>query len=210
MTTDYAEFLREAIVALAMRDSESACGALSPIAGLTWSERLTCRQGSGMVGTAPVHGSKKRTFSRARSAATFARDGYTCVYCGIRVVARPVAVLLHDICPETLPYHVHYKHGFIHPLFWTNVAEADHLVPGSTGGSWDDLANHVTACSRCNAVKGDAEAGPMKPTPPRPGDWDGLVPLYRLAWVRAGRPRSQYHESWIRVLERATADQARH
>jgi len=81
------------------------------------------------------------------------------------------------------------------------VAEADHLVAGSVGGAWTDPDNHVTACVCCNTRKGDASIEEIgwKLIEPTPG-WDGLVPLYRRVWERAGRPRPAFHLRWLRAL----------
>jgi len=202
--TDYAGPLQGAIVALAAGDRGTAKAALDPIAGQIWTDRFKMRSSAQPASTTPLERAAKRSFSIARSANTFTRDHFCCVYCEKRVVARAVAVLLHDAFPEAIPYNQRYKHGSMHPLFWTNVAEADHLVPGAGGGSWLELSNHVTACSHCNAVKSDAPAEKWR-IGPSAHAWDGLVSHYRAAWDHAGRPREKYHGSWIRALERAAA-----
>lgn len=204
---DYADVLREAVSALATHGAEAARVALEPIARLTWLERYALRRPTRPIAPQSLDGGGKRSFSIARSAATFVHDGFRCWHCSRRVVSRSIAVLLHDVYPSGVPYNVHYKHGFIHPLFWTNVAEADHLKPGSSGGSWDDPSNHVTACSLCNAKKSNAEPERLTAHTGKSEAWDGLLSLYRDAWIRADRPRRRYHEAWIRAFEKAAGEQ---
>lgn len=205
--TDYADFVQAAITALARKDRQAAQAALGPIAGQIWTERFKMHKRVQPATPLSSPRADKRSFSITRSAETFARNGFSCVYCDTRVVARSIAVLLHDAFPEEIPYNQRYKHGSMHPLYWTNVGEADHLIPGAGGGSWLDLANHVTACSLCNAKKSDAPAEKWR-IGPAAHSWDGLVPHYRAAWECLGRPREQYHGTWIRALERAAAVRA--
>lgn len=199
--TDYANEIAAAVTALAGQGAEAAREALIPIADQTWTVRVKHRRRSPSTPTSPFEGAGSRSFRESRSAATFVRDGFACVHCGVRVVARPLAVLLHDVSPTAIKYHKHYKRGAIHPLFWTNVAEADHLVPGSLGGSWDDLSNHVTACVLCDATKADAEAQGLGRAASDQARRDGLIPFYRRAWEQAGRPRRAYHAKWLRAFE---------
>ena len=63
----------------------------------------------------------------------FARDNFTCRYCGI----------------ELEPY--------FHPTgwnkgHWRSGLEVDHVIPLSRGGT-NDEANLVTACANCNRTK---------------------------------------------------------
>jgi hypothetical protein len=141
----------------------------------------------------------RRSFSSRRSAATFIRDGFHCRYCGCEVVPRPFAVLLSALYPKELPYTVHYKLGYMHPAYWTRVAEADHLVPGSAGGPWTDPENHVTACVVCNTRKGRYTLGAIgwKLGPVRRTSWDGLISLYDQVWHKAGSPDPRYHRPWL-------------
>jgi 5-methylcytosine-specific restriction endonuclease McrA len=143
----------------------------------------------------------KRSFSPARSAATFRRDHFRCRYCCSEITPRPIAALMHTLYPSELPFHENYKRGHVHPLFWTRVAEADHLNAGTRGGGWDDPDNHVTACVRCNTLKGNLSVEELGwvLSDPIPG-WVGLVPLYPLVWERAGRPRAVFHSPWLRAF----------
>jgi 5-methylcytosine-specific restriction endonuclease McrA len=144
----------------------------------------------------------RRAFSLHRSAATFRRDYFRCRYCGAEIIPKPIAVLMHWLYPRELPFHPNYKAGCMHPLFWTRVAEADHLVAGSVGGAWTDPDNHVTACVCCNTRKGNASIEEIgwKLMDPTPG-WDGLVPIYQRIWEHAGRPEPTFHQRWLRALD---------
>ncbi len=109
-----------------------------------------------------------------------------------------------DLYPFELPFHTRYKRGHTHPLFWTRVAEADHIVPGSIGGDWKDLDNLGTACVACNARKGnytveDLDWSVRQATPdPR---WDGMVSLFRPLWRQLPPSRQPRYQIWLRALK---------
>jgi 5-methylcytosine-specific restriction endonuclease McrA len=199
-TTDrYPFVLRDAAEAFLAHGLEAGRAALSSIAGEIW--RSTAQrpamplrrnaQANSTVG--------KRSFSPARSAATFIRDAFRCRYCGAEIIPRPVAVLLSDLYPSELPYTIHYRSGCMHPLYWTRVAEADHLIAGSVGGVWADPDNHVTSCVVCNTRKGKCSIEKIGWKLLNPvGGWDGLTSLYPIIWERAERPRTRYHRPWLR------------
>jgi hypothetical protein len=105
--------------------------------------------------------------------------------------------------PTLLPYNIRFKAGATHPVYWLLVPEADHIMPGSRGGKWEDPSNLATACCVCNLKKGNStleEVGWPNRTP-GDGSWDGLVPFYRPIWEGAGRPEKRYHDPWLRALE---------
>ena len=114
--------------------------------------------------------------------------------------------ILSLLFPEDLPYVSTYKHGQIHRAYWEIGAEADHLFPGSRGGSWNDPTNHVTACVLCNTRKSDwtlEELG-WHLRVELDSDWDGLVPLYRPLWEASGRPAAGNQAGWLRAFAAAT------
>ena len=197
----YLFVLREAAEAYLAEGLEAGRLILSPIAAEIWPGMTPglAKQRRQLDNSERAAG--RRAFSESRSAATFQRDHFRCRYCGIEIVPRPIAALMHWLYPRELPFHEHYKTGCMHPLFWLRVAEADHLVAGSVGGGWTDPNNHVTVCVYCNTRKGDASLDEIgwslrEPTP----GWDGLVPIYLPIWERAGRPRPDFHRRWLRAL----------
>ena len=200
-TDQYPFILREAAEAYLAEGLESGRLVLSPIAAEIWRglPPQSVRPRSKLDNPHTAVG--RRSFSASRSAATFRRDHFRCRYCGIEIVPKPIALLMHSLYPTELPFHEHYKAGCMHPLFWLRVAEADHLVAGSVGGAWTDPANHVTACVCCNTRKGNASLEELGWVlrEPAPG-WDGLVPLYHRVWDRANRPRRDFHLRWLRAF----------
>ena len=148
-------------------------------------------------------GSKGRSFAARRSAEVYRRDGFQCRYCGRCVMPRPIAELMATLFPEDLAFHTHYKSGCVHPVFWTRVAEADHIFPGSLGGDWDDPMNHATACVACNVRKSNytlEDLGWQLVAGGRDAGWDGMVALYPKLWRVAGHPRTNHHRKWLRAF----------
>jgi hypothetical protein len=112
-----------------------------------------------------------------------------------------VATLAH-VYPLELPYHVNYKAGTMHPVFWRCVAEADHLLPAGAGGDWYAEANHVTSCAACNTRKADYTLADMNARLLEIADpaWDGLLPMFRPLWEAAGRPGASTG-AWLTAFE---------
>ena len=197
---NYHLILRETAVAYLAEGIEAGRLKLAPIAAEIWPGMPPGTPRLGRV-ERPVPSEGRRTFSASRSGATFRRDHFRCRYCDVAIIPKPIAVLLHQLYPTELPFHEHYKGGYMHPLFWTRVGEADHLVAGSVGGGWTDPDNHVTACVCCNTRKGNASLAELGWTLTEPtAGWDGLVPLYAPIWERADRPRPEFHVRWLRAL----------
>jgi len=194
--------LRNTIEAYLEHGLEAGRRALAPIAGEIW-PGLPPSEGPSQP-RRPRQGPRgKRSFSAARSAATLERDHFRCRYCGCEIIPKPIAVLTSTLYPEELPFHPAYRGGCMHPLYWTRVAEADHLVPGSDGGAWEDPTNHVTACVVCNTRKGDLTLQELGWTlkEPKPG-WDGITGLYRRLWLGAGQPSNMQHHVWLKQFGR--------
>jgi 5-methylcytosine-specific restriction endonuclease McrA len=199
-TDQYPFILRDAAEAFLNEGLEAGRLALVPIAREIW-PGLPRGEKRVRTSTPREPSVGQRTFSPKRSAATFLRDGFRCRYCAGEIIPKPIALLMHSLYSAELPFHPNYKAGYIHPLFWTRVAEADHLVAGSSGGAWTDPANHVTACVLCNTKKRALSLQDLGWTlrTPAPG-WDGLVSLYPRLWKRAGQPRPEFHAPWLEVF----------
>lgn len=184
---------------------EAGVRELEPIAGEIWpgfARRGRRRPRQAATAGAEVPG-KRPAFRRRIAAATYVRDHFQCVYCTARVMPLGLLSTLAGVYPEQIPYHVNYKSGSTHPMFWTRTSEADHKDAGSRGGDWSDINNHVTACVLCNTRKGDRSLEEMN-WQVRPAesssDWNGLVDLYRPLWEAAGKPTG-YRREWLIALD---------
>lgn len=202
----YADAIASAVNCAADGDSVGAKNALLPIAAKVWpgmpAWEKPARNVDG-VSLPPETGA--RTFSKQRQADTFVRDRFQCYYCGQRLFGVPMMAALSAVFPEELPYIHTYNTGQIHAAYWLNGAEADHLVPGSRGGDWLDIANHVAACVFCNSRKSDftIEELNIQPHPNIDSSWSGQIEHYRAVWEFAGRPNPRYHSDWIATFERS-------
>lgn len=201
LTDQYPFILREAARAYLAEDLEAGRLALDPIKGEIWSGLTSSARPRPARTPQPKPSVGRRSFNPKHSATTFLRDEFRCRYCDGEIIPKPIAVLLHELYPQELPFHPHYKTGCMHPLFWTRVAEADHLVAGSVGGDWTALDNLVTACVQCNTKKNNysiEEMGWSLKTPTV--GWDGLTSLYPLLWEKAGQPNPKFHSPWLQVF----------
>lgn len=110
----------------------------------------------------------------------WARDHYTCRYCGLPTIPATVTKALQRVVGEsTVSWGATNatKHGLA-LLAWTLC---DHVEPASRGGA-NDESNLVTSCAGCNYGKHQstvAELGIDDPRirPPLPSNWDGLMSL---------------------------------
>jgi hypothetical protein len=122
----------------------------------------------------------------------FARDGWRCRYCGLRVIDRASLWRLSRALPLAFPWG--NRNGNSHPATVVLAATPDHVVPRHRGGS-HDLDNLVTACGACqHQAKGTRtleELGMPDPRdrPPVVDGWDGCVGLPSPAAVDALPPR---------------------
>jgi len=125
------------------------------------------------VGTAKI---PSRRPNRSAEAKVFARDGWRCRYCGLRVVLPTARSFLVKAFPDVVGWGAKDKDK--HAAFYALSAVADHVVPHTIGGD-NSLDNLVTTCQGCNYGKGDrllAELGLIDPRTRSPviDTWDGL------------------------------------
>jgi 5-methylcytosine-specific restriction endonuclease McrA len=108
----------------------------------------------------------------------FERDGYTCRYCGLPVVAKEVLIAFEHVVGvaafSTRGTNAE-QHGVIHAF----KLVADHVVPHKLGGK-TDIDNLVTACPACNYGKECYTLDQLgledpRDRDPKLGDWDGLT-----------------------------------
>jgi len=198
----YADVLAAAVAAVVDDDIDTARLRLSPIAGERWVGKVT------LAGAQQPDGVFKRVPIKERDRAqTLIRDGFLCAACGGRAVPRGVLVALSDVFPEELPYQPHYKRGEIHPVYWALAAEADHVLPSSSGGS-SDLANLRTIHAFCNTQRGNALLGAHQlnsSLAPANRDWDGLIAAYpRIVAVATAHgfaySSARYHSARMRAF----------
>lgn len=211
----YPPVIEKAARAFLAGGREAGAEALVPIAGQLFAglPRATRPTAPATPAAVPdVRSRAARRFSHRTCAQVFRRDRFVCRYCGVRVMPLGVVSILAWVYPSELPYHRNYKAGMTHPVFWLNVAQADHVTAGSVGGDWHDIENHVTACAACNTIKRARDLSDLgwdlraiEETP-----WDGLLPLYRPLWERARTvPEVQAdvraHSTWLRAFENTTS-----
>lgn len=139
----------------------------------------------------------------------FRRDSFTCRYCGQRTVFLPTVRLLSELFPQHLPMDPGWKLDHTHPIYWTLIASADHLVPAIRGGDSTE-ANLVTSCWRCNDIKRAWSLHELRwelLEPATTKAWDGLSGAYPelcAATTNAeGVPIAEvsYHRGWLRAFD---------
>lgn len=114
----------------------------------------------------------------------FARDHFTCRYCGRQTIHLDVLKLLSRAFPDLLPYDPGWKPVEALIVFWTHASSIEHHIPLARGGT-NDALNIVTACYQCNDVKNYylVEEIGWSLLSPAPSTWDGLTG--RLPGLRA-------------------------
>jgi 5-methylcytosine-specific restriction endonuclease McrA len=147
----------------------------------------------------------------ARQAGVFARDRYTCRYCGTRTILIPVMYTISALYGSIFKAHRHWRRDETDIAYWTYATSLEHVVPSQHGGG-NDVANLATACWRCNALKGSAtleQVGwSLRPASDQP--WDGLgsklpellavleTTPYLASLTKTTRP---YFEGWIEAIQ---------
>lgn len=126
-------------------------------------------------GEVPSARRTRRTVARVKSV-TFARDHWTCRFCGARTIDLRILRGLSRLFPETLPFHPNWRFSESHLIYWTHSTSLEHAIPFARGGA-DEPSNFVTTCYACNDARGDLllkEIGwalqPIADT-----DWQGLT-----------------------------------
>lgn len=127
----------------------------------------------------PTERIRTRMPSATAQKALFARDGYRCRFCGLKVVLRAAVKRLDLEFPAAIRWSGPQSQQ--HPAFRASCASADHLVPHSRGGS-NEPDNLVTACGPCQFGRNQwliSEVGLNDPRsrPPVIDGWDGLSRL---------------------------------
>lgn len=147
----------------------------------------------------PIARIPRPSVNRSLLATVLQRDGWTCRYCGRKLVVAGVIELIGTLCPIEFPFPPghHMPVGRTQPAANRVYPNADHVHAGSLGGDWHDPANLVAACTPCNERKSDMlgwTAGANAD-----GQWKGLTEYYRVLAESTGTVRS-YHAAWLRTL----------
>lgn len=109
-------------------------------------------------------------------AAVFARDGWRCRYCGIKVICKSARSVFTRIVPIPAAWTSVRRQG--HSALYALASSLDHVVPHGRGGRNED-ANFVTACYGCQFGRGEWTLDEVQVTDPRGREpvidsWDGL------------------------------------
>jgi len=104
----------------------------------------------------------------------FRRDSFYCRYCGQKTMFLPTVRILSDLFPDQLPVDPGWKLDHTHPVYWTLIASADHVIPAIRGGGSDE-DNLVTSCWRYNDIKRAWSLQELRWSLEGPveSDWDG-------------------------------------
>ena len=123
--------------------------------------------------------SSQRMPSASCERSIYARDGWRCRYCGVRVIDRAMRAKLHRLMPEVARWGA--RNADKHSALAALSASLDHVIPHSRGGS-NEESNLVTACNACQFGRGQwtlEEVGFLDPREFAPvcDSWDGLTRL---------------------------------
>jgi hypothetical protein len=131
----------------------------------------------------------------------YARDQFTCVYCGQKLLATPVMRLLSVLDKDAFPYQVNWKVAECHPSYWALTPNAEHRVPQANGGA-DDDANIVTVCPKCHARKNgwDEKSVGMAYAKPTQA-WDGGMSLLAPMAKAVGAAEEPWVREWLKAYE---------
>jgi 5-methylcytosine-specific restriction endonuclease McrA len=150
----------------------------------------------------------RKGVAQATQLRVFRRDSFTCRYCRQRTLFLPTVRLLSEGFPQHLPVDPAWKLDHTHPVYWTLIASADHVVPAIRGGDCSE-ENLVNSCWRCNDIKRAWSLQELRWTllePPEERDWDGLSGAYPRLCASVsdsqGQPlaESSYHRGWLRAI----------
>ena len=159
----------------------------------------------------------RKAVSQTTQLEVFRRDSFTCRYCSQRTLFLPTVRVLSEAFPECLPVDPGWKLDHTHPVYWTLIASADHVVPAIRGGASSE-DNLVTSCWRCNDIKRAWSLQELRWTllePPQESGWDGLSGAYPQLCTATknavDEPLSEvsYHRGWLRAFSTLDANDQR-
>jgi 5-methylcytosine-specific restriction endonuclease McrA len=183
---------------------EKAAHALAPIAGATIATSpLTPMSTLPRDAWPRGRGATTRQPPSIVTAAVFARDHFTCCYCGRRTIPNPMLRLISVAFPMDFPFHPNWRKDICSRAYWDISTSIDHVHAVSVGGDWQDPSNLATACARCQYQKSNLTLETLGWTVRHPvQDWDGLARFHETLWVELGRPDPTVHRPWLRTFAR--------
>jgi len=120
----------------------------------------------------------------------FARDGWRCRFCGIKVICKTARGFIAKRLgiAENWTSNIQQSHSALYAL----ASSLDHVVPHGRGGK-NDVTNFVTSCYGCQFGRGEwtlEEVGVQDPRlrPPVSDSWDGLRRLIALQAPSSPKP----------------------
>lgn len=123
---------------------------------------------------------KSRSIPAAVRRSVAERDGWSCRYCGIRLVSSELLTRLERKLPAALPLwpaSMGPQVLTVHPMQLALRLTWDHVEPWWSGGASDET-NVVASCGACNFNKKDCSLDELALTDPRDrppaSGWDGL------------------------------------
>src|ERR1700729_756134 len=140
--------------------------------------------------------------SLRRWAGGFARDSYICRYCGRQTIALPVLRVVSSVFPALFRFHPNWKASETDAAYLVLSTSADHVVPVTRVGP-DSLGNIVTACWRCNEMKGNFLLSELRGWHllPKPSSaWHGLSEYLEPMIERAGLQKDMYFRRWLDAI----------
>jgi 5-methylcytosine-specific restriction endonuclease McrA len=202
--------LHDVVTCLARGDSRAAFDQLAPLVGVTCVTHPIVKMPVHSRGDWPVgSGALTQSPPQQTIAMVYVRDSFTCRYCGRWTVPTQILRLISVAFPVEFPFHPNWRRDVAPRPYWDISTSVDHVHAVSTGGNFQDPANLVTACARCQYHKSSLplEAlGWELSAWVEPGAWDGLMSEYPALWEATGRPDKRHHQGWIRAFSRALRD----
>lgn len=140
--------------------------------------------------------------SLRRWARVFARDSYTCRYCGRETLAPPVLRAVSHLFPTIFRFHRNWKTSETDAAYFVLSTSADHVVPVTRGGT-DELSNLATACWTCNEMKGNrllSEIPRWELLPSPSTAWRGLTEYLEAIMDHSGLKSEPYLRRWLDAI----------
>lgn len=157
----------------------------------------------------------------ATQVAVLFRDKWLCRWCGRPVIFAPALKFLEWFVGARgfegllAYYHERYRRD-ASPLLDELGLAIDHVKAFAKGGEHSE-ANFVTACSRCNAKKGDRDASDYATLHPRkavrsahgePVQWDGLASYFVVVARENPSALTPHERKWFVAIENHLKNQS--
>ena len=153
----------------------------------------------------PLQREPRRAFSIAEQAKIFARDHYTCRYCGVPTISLQVMNVVSTLFPWAYSLHPHWKYEKTDRSFSEYSTSLEHHVPIARGGT-NEEDNLLTACAWCNYSKNESLAEELgwRKLPVAKTEWDGLSGYLPALLMRLDGKLKKYKE-WAKIVGSANS-----